>query len=170
MPDVTDITAAMKDRIDDIVEEWRAHVRGDITFASMEPISLDHLPALVRYLMAVIDCSPDAATARGRLVSRAADHGAYRRDEGKDENLLFREHYLLRAAIDVQVRKVCGDGDAASEEVMRFLLRLDKAMSVATRTSVHGYYRKELTERGSYEELLEKLAQAGPWPLCPPAD
>lgn len=121
-----------------VTEGWDRGARRELGETLPTGLDLDHLPELIADLAAA------ASTARGdgqreRLVRTAVIHGRHRRQEGHGDRVVFREFHLLRSFLWEEL-KTC---DVANEAIVRAILHLDSAITVATSASIHGFHLPE---------------------------
>lgn len=118
-----------------------------------DPIDEDHLPQLIRTLgetaLARREREQDYEYAPPKpLILEAIRHGRERRDDGFNEDMLFREYHLVRRGLWEELKR--RDPAAAAETIMR----IDVEMSMATAASLHGF----LAASEDAEALADQLA------------
>lgn len=113
-----------------------------------------HLPADYRviFLGELLALAVDLALAGAagaelcrRLLHTAVRHGETRLSQGFPDSLIYQEYYLLRKAIRSHLREQNATGDLLASET---IIRIDAALSLATKASLRGYHRTLLQEYG----------------------
>ena len=149
----------LKAHLAEVLVEWHA-ITGEQPWLSMPAeVRIDHLPELIRELSDAALRAPADRAARLRALSTAVAHGEDRRLRGFSDNLLFTEYYLLREAVWRYIRQLW-----PLEEAGPAIMRIDSAITLASRAALYGYHSRELRELGhSMPDLLTDLLQQ--WPV-----
>ena len=140
-----------------ILAEWRALPAEEPWLVLPAAEEIDHLPGVIVGLLNASLCEPERGATYREKVWAAARHGGDRRRQGFGEPVLFTEYARLREAIWRYLRRL-GPADAARAAIVR----VDGAITCATRASLLGYHRPELEQLGLWPEKLEALAREGP--------
>lgn len=149
----------LKAHLAEVLVEWHA-ITGEQPWLSMPAeVRIDHLPELIRELSDAALRAPADRAARLRALSTAVAHGEDRRLRGFSDNLLFTEYYLLREAVWRYIRQLWPLEDAGPA-----IMRIDSAITLASRAALYGYHSRELEELGhSVPDLLVDLLEQ--WPV-----
>lgn len=78
----------------------------------------------------------------------------------------MREYYLLRGAVWRYLR----DYPEVYAEVASGILRMESAISLASRAALIGFHRRELGRQGSWPASLERMINGAPIGLMPPGE
>lgn len=116
----------------------------------------DHLHALPELILGLVEaaiCEPRDLQARRQCVHAAAEHGVVRRAQRMEQDVVFVEYHLLRRVLWRHIATPSRD----PKHVTLAILRIDAAISVATRASLLGYHRAELEERGEWPRRIAAL-------------
>lgn len=152
-PDYSALCGTLSQRVPEIMVEWSALTTEEPWFSLPPDERVDSLPRVVLAMVRASLCSPsDSATLREHVWA-AAEHGATRREQAFPQELVFTEYYLLREAIWRYLQKVAPVSEATSA-----ILRLDHAITLATRASIQGYHRRELTRMGRWPAAIDAIA------------
>jgi hypothetical protein len=144
----------IKAHVDEILQTWTQIAVAEPWMSLPSHHRLDALPTVTVALAdAALTPGHGRADRYRQFVRAAADHGATRRQQGFDRELLFTEQYLLREAIWQFLARDHPD-DAADA-----VLRLDAAVTVGTRASLVGFHRVEFTEKGRWPAILEEVVR-----------
>ena len=142
--------------VPEVMGAWQALAAAEPWLSLPDEHRFDSLPDVVSHLLDAALCQPNDATAYRAKVEVAAKHGTDRRVRGFEQDLLFAEFHLLRGAIwDVVRRHYPAAVDGA-------LLRVDAAISAATRASLYGFHRAELQRAGQWPGILERIVSESP--------
>jgi hypothetical protein len=149
----------LKAHLAEVLVEWH-ELTGEQPWLSMpSDVRIDHLPDLIRELSDAALRTPADLTARLNALSAAVAHGEGRRLHGFSDGLLFTEYYLLRQAMWRYIRE-----NWPPEEAGPAIMRIDTAITLASRAALYGYHAHELRELGhSMSDLLTDLLQQ--WPI-----
>ncbi|MBW3535781.1 MAG: hypothetical protein KY453_11300 [Gemmatimonadetes bacterium] len=147
----------LRETTDLIVERWSERVQAQPWLSLPEEAKLDHVPELVEALIGALLGEPSAEEARTEAVRMAVRHGRHRRDEGLKDDVLHREHHLLRASIWDVIRERHGSDPACFEAIAL----IDVASTMTTTGSLHGYHQDGADDR---DATVDRLAEEGPWP------
>lgn len=137
--------------IAEIMAEWTAVAAEEPWIALPREYRLNSLPLVLTTVFDATFGGGDADALAERLAQAAAEHGESRRGQGFDTDLLFREYYFLRHAIE---RYLC--------EVLRqprcheLLLDVDYVLTTAQRQSLYGFHRAELERTGQWAEVTAR--------------
>ncbi len=158
----------LKGHLAEVLVEWHA-ITGEQPWLSMPAeVRIDHLPELIRELSDAALRIPVDCGARLRALPTAVAHGEDRRRHEFSDNVLFTEYYLLREAVWRYIRQLW-----PLEEAGPAIMRIDSAITLASRAALYGYHARELRKLGhSIPDLLTDLLQQ--WPVehgrfAPPA-
>ena len=148
----------VKAHLAEVLVEWHT-VTGDQPWLSMPPENrVDHMPQLIRDLSDAALGTPVDLEARLRTLDAAVKHGEERRAHGFSDGLLLAEYILLREALWRYIRRA-----APLEEAGPAIMRIDSAITLASRAALYGYHARELEELGrSIADLLTDLLEQ--WP------
>lgn len=141
---------------------------------------IDHLPEVLERVADAVLCEQPTREGLLALAEAASKHGQDRVRQGMPDILVLNEYHLLRDAIWAFFRQLTdwqdsgsrtrasGDGarDAALDAVRpattaEAILRVDTALTVATRASLLGYHREHLRAVGRWEGAMEQLVEEG---------
>jgi hypothetical protein len=100
-----------------------------------------------------------------QLLHTAARHGESRLHQGLPDSLLFQELYLARESLWVYLREQYGRG---SQLVAEAVLRVDTALSLASKAAIRGYHRPAFEARGQWPSTIDLLV--GEWFPPPPLE
>jgi hypothetical protein len=119
----------------------------------------DHLPDMIRHMTQTALLTFFDEDARTALAWAAVQHGQHRFAAGVAEEILAREHELLRWAMWRKLKKQ-GDASAASEAI----IRLDSAISFAHGASLRGFHRLAIEGAGDWPDAVERHIKAWTFP------
>ena len=132
-----------------------------------------HLPAdyRVNFLAEVVSMatrlalrSPDDEELCRRLVHGAARHGENRLEQGLPDAIIFQELYLVREALWLHIKE--SSGDLESGLAAEAIVRIDMALSIASKASLRGYHRPAFEKRGDWPQMIDQLLDE--WAPPPP--
>ncbi len=112
---------------------------------------------LASVITRVIDCAMSDASRDLRvdaLIAAACSHGECRRTQEMEVASLFREYDLLRAATWGHLSRIIESPTSFSA-----IFVIDGLLSVATRATVLGYHRAEMTANGLWTSHREELGK-----------
>ena len=142
--------------VPEVMAEWQALASEEPWHTLPNAHRFDSLPDLVAGLLDASVCQPNDRAAYRAKLEAAATHGSTRRTQGFAHDLLLTEHYLLREAIWRVLRRRYPD-DATT-----LVLRVDSAVTAATRASLHGFHRAEIERAGRWPAVIDELADGSP--------
>lgn len=141
-----------------VVRRWEDRVRDEPWSSLPKEWRVDHLPAVIEGLAATALRMPaDPEAVRGR-IEEIARHGSERSRQGLEEAHVLREYHYLRLAIADYLFERWGP----EEPVLDALIRVDAAITMATRASLLGYHRSHLEGRGTWSDALDRLLDDSP--------
>ncbi|HEX6965912.1 MAG TPA: hypothetical protein VF166_08930 [Gemmatimonadaceae bacterium] len=133
--------------------EWDQLARGNSELAKLPPDHRwDSLPETVTGLLNAALCKRPMSAAYRELVLAALQHGQDRRSAGISPDVVFREYGNLHDAIWHHLRNVL-----STAHRLDAILKIDMAISLATRASLSGYHRAKLEETGSWAGIVDHL-------------
>lgn len=144
-----------------VVQRWEELSEAEEWLALPDDLDMNHLPALIRSLADSALLSDFSRRECRRVVDAAALHGQHREEAGFAEDLIFREHHLLRRALWNQLRERFGE----NAQTFYAAMRLDTVIGLATTASLQGYHWKKLEEHGRWPRALDELLEE--WPGLP---
>lgn len=149
----------LKAHLADVLVEWHA-ITGEQPWLSMPADArIDHLPELIRELSDAALGNPGDPGARRRALDASVAHGQDRRLHDFPDRLLLTEYYLLREALWRYIRRI-----APFEEAGPAIMRIDSAITIASRAALYGYHARELEEVGHpLPDLIAGLVEQ--WPV-----
>ncbi|MGH7662791.1 MAG: hypothetical protein ACRENI_00610 [Gemmatimonadaceae bacterium] len=147
----------LRTHVEEILEDWQEATQEEPWLSLPREHRIDHLPAVVRGLIDVALCGPSSEAAHRAMVEASAKRGSDRRDQGTQQELVFTEHYLLRKAMQRYLERVAGPERASDA-----LIRIDMAISLATRASLQGYHRRELERMDRWPAVLDLIVSESP--------
>lgn len=100
-----------------------------------------------------------------RMLHTAVRHGEARLSQGFPDSLIYHEYHLLRQAFRSYLREHHDAGDLLVSEA---IIRVDAALSLASKGSLRGYHRSAFQERGRWPQAIEELV--GEWRPLPPVE
>ena len=116
----------------------------------------DDLDSVLRHVadLALGDADDTAVTCR-KVIDEGARHGELRLRHGFPDALVFQEYYILRNLIWTYIRQHHQDqnGKLAFEAIVR----VDAAVTLATKASIRGFHRPAFEELGRWPECLVAL-------------
>ena len=138
---------------------------------------VDHIPEVIECVADAVLCEQPTRDGLLRLAQIAAKHGEDRIAQGMPDILVLNEYHLLRDAIWAFFRRLAhsrydgsGAGRVGAEAAAsaprptaaaEAILRVDTALTVATRASLLGYHRAHLERSGRWEGAMERLVDEG---------
>jgi hypothetical protein len=130
---------------------------------------VDHLPEVLECVADAVLCEQPTREGLLALARAAAKHGHDRVRQGLPDILVLSEYHLLRDAIWAFFRRLADQGhtgDAAHTTVRpamtaEGILRVDTALTVATRASLLGYHQEHLEAAGRWEGAIERVVDEG---------
>ena len=137
---------------------------------------IDHLPEVLERVADAVLCEQPTREGLLALARAATKHGQDRVRQGLPDILVLNEYHLLRDAIWAFFRQLAdwrdtGDrsgtrSEGPSETVRpattaEAILRVDTALTVATRASLLGYHCEHLRAMGRWEGAIERLVEEG---------
>ena len=148
----------LKSHLAEVLVEWHAITCEQPWLSMPAEVRIDHLPELIRELSDAALRTPVDLRSRLRALSAATAHGEDRRLHGFSDGLLFTEYYLLREALWRHIRQLWPLEDAGPA-----IMRIDLALTLASRAALYGYHAPELRELGhDLPDLITDLLQQ--WP------
>ncbi len=144
----------------DVLERWAKIADHEPWLALPGDLSFDHLPDLVRGLASAAACGRKRRDVHPEPIRMALKHGETRRNDGFDEDLVFREYHLLRRAIWDYIRERWGKERDAVDAIMR----LDSGITVSTAASLRGFHRDTLEAAGRWDSVVQELFEDWPFP------
>ena len=152
---MTTADASLTAQIPEILTEWQAITAEEPWMSLPKDHRVDNLVPVLRILLrASADSGAESGEAEVReLVEESARHGQHRRDVGFPDGLILVEYQLLREAI----WRVAQRSPMESGERARCLLRIDAAMTAATRAALAGYHRAALDAVGRWPEAVDNI-------------
>lgn len=154
---VRPILEDLRSSTDAIVDRWDRRVRTQPWLSLPEEARIDHVPEMVETLIAALLGEPSVEEGRERAVRMAVKHGRHRREQGLNDEVIHREHHLLRSAIWDVIRERHGRKPACFEAIAL----IDVATTMTTTGSLHGFHQDGQEER---ESSVGRIAEDGPWP------
>ena len=158
IPSMKEICESVRGHVPEIVREWEQLVWDSPWMGLPRAHRINGLPDLIVGLVEASLGDPEDLERHRQKVAAAVEHGVQRRAQGVDEHLVLTEYHLLREAMWRYLRRRYGPSDAATEAIMR----IDTAITLATRASLQGYYRDELEAAGRWEGIVDRLAVESP--------
>lgn len=155
----------LSDHVSEIVMDWEGVTRTEPWLLLPKGYGIDHLPEVAEALIEAAICAPKRQEAQRKLIRDSAKHGHDRREQQFGQDNVLVEYQLLRAAMEILLRRVAGPERAA-----RALIQVDAAISIATRASLFGYHRAELEKSGRWPAILDELVGESPLPEAGAAD
>lgn len=141
-----------------VVRRWEDRIREEPWSRLPDDWRVDHLPAVIEGLAATALGMPaDREAVRGR-IEEIARHGSERSRQGLEEVHVLREYHYLRLAIADYMFERWGPEESALDA----LIRVDAAITMATRASLLGYHRSNLEEQGTWSDALDRLIEDSP--------
>ena len=110
---------------------------------------------LVSVITRVIDCAMGSASRAERvnaLIQAAANHGASRRKQGVEVEVLFAEYDKLRVATWQKLRDLVEPPISYDA-----IFVIDGLLSIASRATALGYHREEMEASGHWTKQIEEL-------------
>ena len=153
MSDLQMIATSIQERTEEVLEEWDQLTRREPWLALPEVFDLNHLPEVIRGLVAAALASPGDRDALAEKVWAAAQHGQDRLEQGFPEHLIFTEYHVLRRSLWRFIERNHGHSLKHYEAIAR----LDAATTLATSASLLGYHRAALEKRGDWPAAVERL-------------
>lgn len=147
------IGEAIQRHLTDILAEWERLVREEPWYSLPSEHRLDNLRDVVIEMAEAALCARQERAAHRRLAETAAEHGAHRRTQEIPEHLILTELHLLRHALWHYLTRTFGSSDRTT----RAILRLDRALALATNASMWGYYREEIDALGKWDAGMEQI-------------
>lgn len=148
----------LKSHISEVLVEWENLVREQPWYSLPADHRIDSLPDVIVGLANASLCSPADEQAHRSNIEAAAEHGSHRRKQGIPEHLILTEYHLLRQAIWHYLIAKFGASDRTAEAMMR----IDSAISVATNSSMWGYFRPEIEAAGKWDEGIRRIIDSSP--------
>jgi hypothetical protein len=138
-----------------IVDEWKRLTDRPPWNTLPESEWVNHLPPLLRAMIAGVICNHGSHEARRNVIEKALVHGAHRRAHGLTVEIILEEQAELRTAT---WHFLTGKVDSvATSGILGEILRLDAAVSVATLASITGFHRAEVERTGEWNDTVAKL-------------
>lgn len=167
MARLTAIYETVLQHTDEVIRRWEAQVQDEPWLRLPPAARIDHLPQLLRAIIDVLLARPDPASARERAIRTALEHGRHRRQNGFDDGLLHREHYLLRAAVWSVIRERAASTETGFPAIARF----DVVLTHTTAASLYGYHLVDGHGPMTDDQIVDRLTQSDqPWPPPPDQD
>lgn len=142
--------------VPEILAEWQGITQEEPWLTLPEEHRFNSLPDFTHDLLDAALCRPDEMEAHRRKLYAASEHGQTRREQGFPQELVLTEFYLLREAIwRILQRHLPDDATGA-------VMRVDTALSTATRASLAGFHRQELERLGQWPAVIERLLETSP--------
>lgn len=138
---------AVLERFDSVTEQdpW-THLPGDYR--------VNYLGEVIAMASRLALSAPDDAELCRELLRGAAHHGHTRLEHGLSDSIIFREVYLVRESIWGYIQENYPDeGETAAEAI----IRIDAALSLASKASLRGYYRAAFEARGTWPQVIEQM-------------
>jgi len=141
-----------------VIERWESMI-GEEAWSHLERDErIDALPGVVIRLVEVSLKEPYDPAEYRTDVHAAAVHGEHRREQGVDEDLIYREYHYLRQAFWDFLGKVCG----SRREMTEAIQRIDSSITLATMASLYGFHQQEMESEDAYRRKIESLADDSP--------
>jgi hypothetical protein len=126
---------------------------------------VDFLPTVIERIVEGVLCEAPGPSTLRPIVEAGVEHGEHRATLGVPDSVLFTEYDLLRRAIWRFLQE--SEFGRASTDAGRGILRIDAAISLATRASLVGYHRPQLEALGRWgtaiQTLVDESALAWEW-------
>lgn len=135
-----------------VVRDWKVLAEQYNWTGPGESIDEDHLAELIEKLgRAAIARERGDLAASKELIRAAVRHGFARREDGFDEEMLFREYHLLRRGLWNELRK--REPGSATKAIMG----IDAEITMATAASLQGFHLEnaEIEEDGVVDQIAE---------------
>lgn len=124
---------------------------------------VNYLSEVIALASTLALCAPDDEETCRKLVHGAAHHGETRLEQGLPDSIIFREVYLVRESVWSYIRQM---DDTDTELATEAILRIDMALSLASKASLRGYHRPAFQARGSWPQAIDGLVDE--WNPPPP--
>lgn len=161
MGELLAIYETVRQHTDDIIRRWAQHIDEAPWLGLPAEAKIDHVPEL---LEATIDVLVGRPGARERVIRIGIRHGRHRRENGFDDGLLYREHYLLRSAVWDVIREL----PASPNERFAAIARFDVVLTHTTTASLYGFHLAGGRSPASEDQVVARLRDAdAPWPPAP---
>jgi hypothetical protein len=145
----------IESNVADIVAEWKRLTDKPPWSSLSDADWVDHLPPLLRAMIAGVVCGRGSHVARQEVVDKAIIHGEHRRARGLTVEIILEEQSQLRTAtwhfLTAKVDAVATSG------VVEEILRLDAAIGVATLASIRGFHRPEIERTRDWQQVISEL-------------
>lgn len=118
----------------------------------------DRVDFLPEVLIRMADCTLCGAPNQEgleRLAEGALIHGEHRAALGVPDTVIFAEYDLLRRAVWAYFR----ERGSVSKTAQIAILRFDAAVSLATRSSLLGYHRRQVERLGEWDRVIERVIE-----------
>lgn len=139
------------------MEEWDRLARAEPQLAALdEQNRWDSLPEATAGLLNAALCNPEVVAVHRELVTAALRHGQDRQEAGVTPDVIFQEYGALHDAIWHHLQQALN-----GTERIDAILKVDMAISLATRASLSGYHRAKLEETGSWAGIVDYLVGEG---------
>ena len=141
-----------------VIDRWEEMI-GEEPWSHLERDErIDALPRVVIRLVEVTLKEPYDPAEYRTDVHAAAVHGEHRREQGVDEDLIYREYHYLRQAFWEYFEEVSG----SRREMTEAIQRIDSAITLATMASLYGFHQQEMENEDAYRRKIESLADDSP--------
>lgn len=154
----------IKANVDTIISLWNLTAAEEPWTLLPEHDRLNYLPrVLVQLAESVLCAEPDVESVRA-LVEAGLTHGEHRAMLGLPDQVIFAEYDLLRRAL----WRFLSPEEPPTERAGRAILRIDAAISLATRASIVGLHRRQIEARGDWPGIVDRLVRESSlaWELC----
>jgi hypothetical protein len=146
----------IQENLDDIFALFREVTQEEPWIKLPHDFHLDHLPPMIRVAAELSLQSPGDRELVRQLIREGCKHGETRLEQAFPEAILFHEHQLVRNAIWYHIRgRHRGEG-----LVFEAMIRLDAALTLATRATLRGFHRVAFARLGRWPSALEELESA----------
>ena len=156
----------------EVIELWEQASHQQPWLLLPEHDRVDHIPEVLQYVADAVLCEQPTRAGLLKLAEVAAKHGEDRVTQGMPDILVLNEYHLLRDAIWAFFRRLAhtrlelgeqaaGAGAPRPGTAAEAILRVDTALTVATRASLLGYHRAHLERNGRWEGAMERLVDDG---------
>ena len=115
----------------------------------------DNLAGVLRHVVDLALTDADTAGSCRNVIDEGSQHGEIRLRHGFPDSLVFQEYYILRTLIWNYIRKYHQAQN--SEFAFEAIVRVDAAVTLATKASIRGFHRPAFEEQGRWPECLVAL-------------
>lgn len=145
----------IKANVGTIISLWNVAAAEEPWILLPEHDRIDFLPLVLTQLAEAVLCAEPSSESVRALVEAALTHGEHRARLGLPDQVIFVEYDLLRRAL----WRFLNSDKPATERTARAILRMDAAISLATRASIVGLHRRQIEARDEWADVTGRLVR-----------